>query len=372
MFRGIYTATNAMKTDTKRIDTITNNIANAQTTGFKKDVLVTQSFPEQLLFKRNGSETNLRPTRQRITVTPPPNEQGGDEPISIEITSGYLTMNDRHGTGHYKSARIMRDEEGYLRTVHRDSDTTNMTKFGAYLLDNRGNRVQVPEGPLELLGNGILQVDGQPAANIITAVHQNVVGTINGGSSVDRVMINFSQGTLEMTDNPLNIAIEGAGFIKVMDMNDNQIKYTRHGAFAINVDGILVDLSGNPVLSQGEDEIAIPEGADNMSIDRGGNITVTLNGIETPVDTLGIVNIENRSSLEKLGEGYLVMPDGVEAEEGEFEGSVLQGYLEGSNVDIISEMVQMVNLLRGYESNQRVIRSYDDIMGKVANELGKI
>ena len=185
-------------------------------------------------------------------------------------------------------------------------------------------------------------------------------------------MINFSQGTLEMTDNPLNIAIEGAGFIKVMDMNDNQIKYTRHGAFAINVDGILVDLSGNPVLSQGEDEIAIPEGADNMSIDRGGNITVTLNGIETPVDTLGIVNIENRSSLEKLGEGYLVMPDGVEAEEGEFEGSVLQGYLEGSNVDIISEMVQMVNLLRGYESNQRVIRSYDDIMGKVANELGKI
>lgn len=372
MFRGIYTATNAMKTDTKRIDTITNNIANAQTTGFKKDVLVTQSFPEQLLFKRSGVENNLRPTRQRIVVTPPPEEQGEGQPVAIEITSGYLTMNDRHGTGHYKSARVMRDEDGFLRTVHRDSDTNSMTKFGAFLLDNRGNRVQVPEGPIELLGNGILQAGGQPVANIILPVHPNVVGTINGGSSVDRVMTNFTQGKLEMTDNPLNIALEGDGFIKVMDMNDGQIKYTRHGAFAINVEGVLVDLSGNPVLSQGEDAIVIPEGAENLNIDRNGNIFVTLNGEESLVDSLGIVRVENRSNLEKLGQSYLVMPDGIEAEEVEFEGTVIQGYLEGSNVDIISEMVNMINLLRGYESNQRVIRSYDEIMGKVANELGKL
>ena len=108
MFRGIYTATNGMRTDSKRIDVITSNIANSQTTAFKKDVLVTESFPEQLMVKLNGVENNLRPTRQIINVDPPADFQTNDSIVSIEITSGYLRMEDRHGIGYHKSAKITR------------------------------------------------------------------------------------------------------------------------------------------------------------------------------------------------------------------------------------------------------------------------
>ena len=80
----------------------------------------------------------------------------------------------------------------------------------------------------------------------------------------------------------------------------------------------------------------------------------------------------NSEDLLKTGQTYLSVPQGITAQETPFTGSVMQGYLESSNVDIISEMAQMISLLRGYESDQKVIRSYDDIMQKAANEIGKI
>ncbi|WP_347451195.1 flagellar hook-basal body protein [Acetoanaerobium noterae] len=372
MFRGIYTATNGMRTDSKRIDVITSNIANSQTTAFKKDVLVTESFPEQLMVKLNGVENNLRPTRQLVNVDPPADFQTNDSIVSIEITSGYLRMEDRHGIGYHKSAKITRDEEGYLRTALRDSDSNTHAKFGAYLLDVNGNPISAPDGALTLLPNGILQAGGQDVARIITAVNAQVIGTMNGGALADRSMINFNQGNLDPTENPLHVAIEGKGFFKILDMQDNQIKYSRNGGFSINPEGILVDYSGNVVLSASDNEISVPEGASKIDIDKFGNIVATIDGEPEEIDTLGVVNIANTESMIKQGESYLTMADGIEADEAEFDGQVLQGYLEGSNVDIISEMAEMINLLRGYESGQKVIRSYDDIMSKAANEIGKI
>ena len=372
MFRGIYTATNGMRTDSKRIDVITNNIANSQTTAFKKDVLVTESFPEQLMVKLNGAENNLRPTRQLITVDPPADFQTNESTVSLGITSGYLKMQDRHGIGYHKSAKITRDEEGYLRTALRDSDSNNQAKFGAYLLDSNGNRVQVPDGAITLLPNGILQSGGQDVAKVVTAVNAQVIGTMNGGALADRSMINFSQGTLEPTENPLHVTIEGKGFFKILDLQDNQMKYTRNGGFSINTEGILVDYSGNPVLSSGDNEISIPVDASKVEIDKYGNIVATLDQGPEEIDSLAVVEIANTESMIKQGESYLLMADGIEADEVEFNGQVMQGYLEGSNVDIISEMAEMINLLRGYESGQKVIRSYDDIMSKAANEIGKM
>lgn len=372
MFRGIYTATNGMRTDSKRIDVITNNIANSQTTAFKKDVLVTESFPEKLMVKLNGVENNLRPTRQLITVDPPADFQTNEGSVSLGITSGYIRMEDRHGIGYHKSAKITRDEEGYLRTALRDSDSKNHAKFGAYLLDVSGNRIQAPDGAITLLPNGMLQAGGQNIASVISAVNAQVIGTMNGGALADRSMINFNQGNLEPTENPLHVSIEGKGFFKILDLKDNQMKYSRNGGFSINEQGTLVDYSGNPVLSASDNEITIPEGASKIDIDKTGNIVATINGQQEDIDTIGVVTIENTESMIKQGESYLTMADEVEAEETDFSGQVLQGYLEGSNVDIISEMADMISLLRGYESGQKVIRSYDDIMSKAANEIGKI
>ncbi len=371
MFRGIYTATNAMRTDTKRIDTITNNIANSQTTGFKKDVLVTQAFPEQLLLKLNGSKMPSPSVNQQITVTPPANEQDGATSISIKIKSGYLTLSDAHGDGNHKSAVVARDQDGYLRTVMRASNGNQITKFGAYLTDNSGNRIQVPEGNLDVLQNGTLQVNGESVANIVTAINSKVIGTINGGSMADRSMINFSQGKLEITDNPLNVALDGEGFLKIMGA-DGQISYTRHGAFTRSNEGILIDFAGSRVLSEGGEPIELPEGSSDIQIDPQGNISAIINGQKEDIDKLAVVSITNSEDLLKTGQTYLSTAQGVTAQEAAFTGSVVQGSLEGSNVDVISEMAQMISLLRGYESDQRVIRSYDDIMQKAANEIGKI
>lgn len=371
MFRGIYTATNAMRTDTKRIDTITNNIANSQTTGFKKDVLVTQAFPEQLLLKLNGSKTPPAAVNQQITVTPPANEQDGVGSVSIKIKAGYLTLSDAYGEGNYKSATVARDQDGYLRTVMRASNGNEITKFGAYLTNNAGQRVQVPEGNLDVLPNGTLQVNGENVANIVTAVNSKVIGTINGGSMADRSMINFSQGKLEATDNPLNVALEGEGFLKVMGA-DGQVSYTRHGAFTRSNEGILVDFAGSTVLSESGEPIELGEGLSDIQIDTQGNISAVIDGQKEDIDRLAVVAVTNSEDLLKTGQTYLSAPEGIAAQEAAFTGSVAQGYLEGSNVDVISEMAQMISLLRGYESDQRVIRSYDDIMQKAANEIGKI
>ncbi len=372
MFRGIYTATNGMRTDSKRIDVITNNIANSQTTAFKKDVLVTESFPEKLMVKLNGVENNLRPTRQNIKIDPPADFQNNNSIVSIEISSGYLKMEDRHGVGYHKSAKITRDEDGYLRTALRDSDSNTHAKFGAYLLDVNGNKILAPDGAITVLANGALQAGGQNIANIISGVNAQVIGTMNGGALADRSMINFNQGNLDPTENPLHLALEGKGFFKILDLQDGQIKYTRNGGFSIDAEGFLVDYSGNSVLSASDNEISVPEGASKIDIDKFGNIVATIDGEKEEIDTLAITEISNTESMIKEGESYLLMAEGIEAEETEFTGQVLQGYLEGSNVDIISEMAEMINLLRGYESGQKVIRSYDDIMSKAANEIGKV
>lgn len=370
MFRGLYTATNSMRTNAKRLDSVTNNIANAQTSGFKKDVLLVDSFAEKLVVKRNGIEDNLRPSRQDVKIERLSEQENGA--YRIEIKRGYLTMEDEQGKGYYKSAVIKRDEEGYLRTVLRDSDLREHTKFGAYLLDRKGGRIRVGEGELSLLPDGLLQVGGAPSANIIAAPAAQVIGTMNGGSRVDRTMINFSQGKLEYTENPLDLAIEGEGFFKVLDRRDGKQKYSRQGAFTLSVEGLLVDRSGNPVLSASGSSINIPSDAGRLTIDPKGRIYRDSGSQKILIDTIGVVSVENKEDMKKQGESYLVSVEGRQLREADFGGGVRQGYLEGSNVETIYEMVEMIETLRRFEADQKVIRSYDDIMNKAANEIGKL
>lgn len=371
MFRGLYTATNSMRTNAKKLDSVANNIANSQTTGFKKDVLLVESFPEKLMVKLHGVEPNIRPARQNITIDPPVDRQNGGT-VRIAVTKGYLSMEDRQGIGYYKSALVKRDEQGYLRTVLRDSDRVEHTKFGAYLLDRNGNRVQVGEGAIAISADGTLQVGGAAASNIVTAVSPKVIGTMNGGSVVDRTMINFTQGGLEHTENPLNLAIEGEGFFKVTDVRDNTVKYTRQGAFALSEKGILIDHSGNPVLSVSGKAITVPTDVGHLSITRKGELFVEENNEKTYIDQIQLVNIANKEDMQKHGEAYLVPVPGKTLQETAFEANVLQGYLESSNVETVYEMVEMIETLRRFEADQKVIRSYDDIMNKAANEIGKL
>jgi len=97
---------------------------------------------------------------------------------------------------------------------------------------------------------------------------------------------------------------------------------------------------------------------------------VTVNGVY--VDRLRLVNFQDLQALRKVGHNLFINPDPANNPAIEFEGEVLQGFIENSNVDVVRETVDMITALRNYESNQKVIKMIDDVLSKTVNELGRV
>lgn len=141
--------------------------------------------------------------------------------------------------------------------------------------------------------------------------------------------------------------------------------YTRDGSFAINNEGILTTSDGREVVGrQGQINI----NGDSIEIRKNGEIVVD----GAVVDSLDIVDLDNKEYLRKVGDNLYRMLDGVNGEEIPFEGEVMSGCLENSNVDSIKEMVNMISLLRNYESCQKAVRTQDEMLEKAANEIGRV
>ena len=200
-------------------------------------------------------------------------------------------------------------------------------------------------------------------AKRIDEIGDTKIGAMNVGVGTSRVVTNFSQGTLKSTGGDLDIAIEGDGFFVVS--TDRGERYTRMGDFSLNAEGTLIDANGDAVLDSDGNEITMPSGG---SISIGTNGTISVNG--ESIATLKVVSFENQNFLEKEGEGLYKLLDG--ATEKEFTGSVRQGYTEGSNVNIVKEMVNMISLNRNYEANQKVIQTHDSLMDKAVNDVGRL
>jgi len=169
----------------------------------------------------------------------------------------------------------------------------------------------------------------------------------------------FSQGAFTETRNPLDVAINGDGFIAVE--TGDVISYTRNGSFAISAEGELVNNRGYRVMGE-EGPIKVV----------GKEVTIRYSG-EVIIDgksagTLKIVDFEQPYNLKRNGFGYFV-PDG-DAEGFRPDNLELrQGFLEDSNVDPISEMLQMIELNRNYESCQKAIQTQDESLKLAVNEL---
>lgn len=372
MFRGLYTAANGMIAKQHRIETIANNLANVDTTGYKKDDHITEAFSEKLLYKRHDSEGVLRAIPNWVSSKNTTLENGANE-LEMTIKRGYIMMEDDTGRGYYKAAKVARDEDGYLRTVYRDYNSKVITKFGAYMLDENGNRVKVPEGTFKILPDGSLAVGGNPIAKVIIPEARGSIGTINGGAMTDRTMTNYTQGSLDTTDNPMHIALEGEGFLKVLIGDTGKYKYSRAGAMTMDKDGVLKDYTGNTFVGVNSSPIKLPLNSKQIEIKEDGSIYYLDDDNNMQyVDTFDIVDIANKEDLRKHGLSYYEAIPGNEIEETPYNGKVLQGYLERSNVSNIDEMVQMIEAQRGFESDQKVIQVYDQIMQNAANEIGKI
>jgi flagellar basal-body rod protein FlgF len=181
----------------------------------------------------------------------------------------------------------------------------------------------------------------------------------------------FSNGALKESGNNFDLAITGNGFFCVQ--TPEGIRYTRRGDFGINPEGLLVTQQGWPVLGEGGD-IMVDSQADvndphghKFSVDTDGNVSVD----GQQVAKLRIVDFAEPGRLEKTDATFF-KPQASDVVETSAEGfQISQGYVELSNVAAVEMMTELIEVLRGYESYQKVIRSVDDINSKVIDEVGK-
>ena len=256
MIRGLYTAATGMINEQRRMDIVTNNLANENTLGYKKDTFVTEAFKDVLTVTINDL-----------------NKKGINESI-VQMTLG-----------------------------------------------------------------------------------------VRGGE----IFTNFEQGSLKLTNEPLDLALQGDGFfvLGVMDQQGNITnRYSRDGLFSMTKNGDIVTTDGYYLIGENDEIINIPQG--DIEIDQSGRIFAN----NEYINTIKVVDFEDKRDLIKTGANLYSVPPNTEPVV--YNGTVVQGFLEQSNVNPIKEMIDMINITKTYEANQKVIQTVDESLSKVVNEIGKI
>lgn len=195
------------------------------------------------------------------------------------------------------------------------------------------------------------------------------IGGLSFGVKIDDTITSFEQGTLISSDSFTSFAIVGDGFFTITDREGNTA-FTRDGAFKITTDGYLMTSAGHLVqgvnLKTGASE-PIYIGDAQVSIDANNNIVLN----DTASYRFNIVEPNNYDNFKLEGDNLYYGGDGVTAvNNGNY--FIKQKYIEGSNVDIITETTNLMTTLRAYEANQSVLKAFDSTMDLVANNIGKI
>ena len=281
MVRGLYTGASAMIAQMRRIDVLSNNLANVNTPSFKRDSTLMKAFPEML-----------------------------------------------------------------IRRINDD-----------------GVRV-IPIGSYDLMP---------------------VVGKMGTGVEVNEVYTRFIQGSLKQTENDFDLSLDGDGFFSVM--TEEAERYTRNGSFLIDNEGYLVTKEGHRVLGE-NGTIQIKK--NNFLVDEDGNVFVSDDYTDDPqrlvsmeenewnntvlLDRLKIVDFPKVRQVKKIGDSLYRETDysGPAFVMEEERPKVIQGFLEASNVNPVIEMVNLIEVHRNYEANQKMIQAHDGALGRAINEVGRI
>lgn len=252
MIKGLYSAASGMMLGLTRMDALSNNLANVNTCGFKKDVVVSTAFPDMLISR--------------------------------------LEKKDNGDPGSYQQ-----------------------------------------------------------------------IGNLGTGACVGLQTSDFSQGNMKRTDNPMDIALSNSSYFVVQTANGE--RFTRNGQFKFDGTGLLTDLSGNPVMDSNDEQITV-EG--DFQVDKQGNIFV--NGQE--LTTLKIVTFADQTNtMTKMG-GSLWQSTAAYTED--TNPQVLQNYVEDSNVNAVSEMIELIKVTRSYESLQKIVQAQDESLATVIEKVGTI
>lgn len=193
-------------------------------------------------------------------------------------------------------------------------------------------------------------------------------GIHNPGVKIGEGYTDFSQGPLKTTSNPYDLALTDQGFFTIEFQNkqgETSVKYTRDGNFTLTDSGELVTQDGDYVLGTNGQHIKI-DPLKSVEINTQGQIIQD----GSVVATVQVTDFEDYDYLTRYGENYFEATDG--AEEKESNAKVYSGYLETSNISVVNEMVNMITVSRAYETNQKVITTYDGTLDIAANQLGRV
>lgn len=193
-------------------------------------------------------------------------------------------------------------------------------------------------------------------------------GVHNPGVKIGEGYTDFSQGPLKTTENPYDLALTDKGFFAVEFTNkqgETSVKYTRDGNFTLNESGELVTQDGDRVLGTNGQPVKIDPLKDTQinvqgQVIQDGKVAATIR----------VTDFEDYNYLKRYGENYFEPIDG--ATEKDAVAKVYAGYLETSNISVVTEMVNMITVSRAYETNQKVITTYDGTLDIAANQLGKV
>lgn len=219
----------------------------------------------------------------------------------------------------------------------------------------------------DLLYQNVRQVGAQssPSTQLPSGL---MLGT---GTRIVSTAKNFTQGNLVQTGNNLDLAIDGRGFFQIT-LPSSQTAYTRDGSFHVDSTGQIVNSSGYPI----DPPITLPPGASSVTIDSSGNVNVVVPPATTPtlVGTIQIADFINPAGLQAIG-GNLFLYTGssgspITGTPGSAGmGSISQGFLETSNVNVVEELVDMIETQRAYEMNSKAIATTDQMLQYVNNNL---
>jgi flagellar basal-body rod protein FlgF len=235
--------------------------------------------------------------------------------------------------------------------------------------------MQMLQRAQEVTANNLANINtpGFKADKVFYRMFTEEIDGKNVTSAVPANHIVFDQGILEQSSSPFDMAIKGGGFFVVEDEESGEELLTRNGRFRVDPDGFLRDDRGFNVLGQGG-PISLPElyqaagGADSTQFEVGTDGTVRMNG--RVYDRFQIVKPTEGTTLERKGATYFAI-----SEEGSYEedpqSQVYQGFFERGNVNTLQELTQMMKTSQLFESQQRIIRTTDEMLSQAINKLGQ-
>lgn len=212
----------------------------------------------------------------------------------------------------------------------------------------------------------------------LEVISNNIANTNTAGFKKDTVQFKdfmvetssprMEQGSIRTTDNALNIALTGEGFLKVQ--TDQGIQYTRNGDFRLARDGTVTTMEGWPVLGKNG---PIRLTSTNVRITENGQIFDVTEGNATPnkdsIATFDLVRFAPKTPMMKTANGCLAPSDPTAAPLPATDCNVQQGCLEQANFNMVEEMTQMIDTLRTFESYQKVLQSFDQIDSELITKL---